>query len=103
MREDNMIQHRRIGKIKTRGRIGLGAGQISGTPLSGYLPASEAREEEAKNFVLRSLEQGCSKVAAKALAAGKFSGFLPKAATTLERPCPGEQASVFVFIMSPEL
>jgi hypothetical protein len=35
--------------------------------------------------------QGCSKVAAKALAAGKFSGFLPKAATTLERPWRGFQ------------
>ena len=29
---------------------------------------------------------GCSKVAAKPLGMGKFSGFLPKAATTLERP-----------------
>jgi hypothetical protein len=30
--------------------------------------------------------QGCSKVAAKPLWVRKFSGFLPKAATTLERP-----------------
>ena len=30
--------------------------------------------------------RGWSKVAAKALGAGKFSGFLPKAATTLELP-----------------
>jgi len=28
-----------------------------------------------------------AKVAAKALGMRKFSGFLPKAATTLERPC----------------
>jgi hypothetical protein len=32
--------------------------------------------------------QGCSKVAAKPLGMRKFSGFLPKAATTLERPFP---------------
>ena len=30
--------------------------------------------------------QGCSKVASKPLVMRKFSGFLPKAATTLERP-----------------
>ncbi len=30
--------------------------------------------------------QGCSKLAAKLLGMRKFSGFLPKAATTLERP-----------------
>ena len=32
-------------------------------------------------------EQGCSTVAAKRLGMRKFSGFLPKAAATLERPC----------------
>jgi hypothetical protein len=31
--------------------------------------------------------QGCFKVAAKPPGMRKFSGFLPKAATTLERPC----------------
>jgi len=31
----------------------LAAGQISGTPLTGSLPASGATEEGAKNFVLR--------------------------------------------------
>jgi hypothetical protein len=30
--------------------------------------------------------QGCFKVASKLLVMRKFSGFLPKAATTLERP-----------------
>jgi hypothetical protein len=34
--------------------------------------------------------QGCSKVAAKPLGMRKFSGFLPKATTTLERPCKAE-------------
>jgi hypothetical protein len=32
------------------------------------------------------LEQGCSEVAAKPPGMPRFSGFLPKAATTLERP-----------------
>jgi hypothetical protein len=30
--------------------------------------------------------EGCSKVASKPLVMRKFNGFLPKAATTLERP-----------------
>jgi hypothetical protein len=33
--------------------VAEGAGQISGTPLSGSLPASGEREEGAKNFVVR--------------------------------------------------
>jgi hypothetical protein len=35
----------------------------------------------------RFLRRGSSKVDAKPLGMRKFSGFLPKATTTLERPC----------------
>jgi len=39
----------------------------------------------------RAGRQGCSKVAAKRLGMRKFSGFLPKAVTTLERPWAGRK------------
>ena len=55
--------------------VSRGAGQISGTPLSGSLPASGAREDGAKNFVLH-----------------------PVKSTALRRDAAGASAALFVIL-----